>query len=405
MSKMLWIGSFLDDTTNQRMISQGYKNAASYVSQKNLLEGIEIETGEVFDSINAVAMTGYPRQGKMIMESCEFSHAAGARDVVVGYTNLLYINKFFMKKAMVRAVKQWIDTRYKGEKLDVFVYEMRSACLDAAAQIKKEIPQSRVHLIIPDLPCFMDLNMSRVKKVLKQIDWKQMIQRLDCVDDFLPYAETMVDYLGIRNRKWMVMEGSMSKADIEKLKIEIDKVKVKTTDKKVILYSGWIDQSFGIDQLIDAMEYLDDSYILWITGGGPYEAALKEKVKGNCKVTYYGFLSTREELFKLQAQAAVMVNIRNPEVEAAHYCFPSKLFEYMLLGRPVLSVKLRGIPQEYRKYLFEFDKLEGEQIAKAVEHVLSDENREEIAMAGREFVEEEKNNLAMAKKIIEFVNS
>ena len=153
------------------------------------------------------------------------------------------------------------------------------------------------------------------------------------------------------------------------------------------------------------MEYLDDGYILWITGGGPYEAALKEKVKENRKVTYYGFLPTREELFRLQAQASVMMNIRNPEVEAAHYCFPSKLFEYMLLGRPVLSVKLKGIPHEYKKYLFEFDKLEGKQIAEAVERVLSDETREKKAIAGRIFVEEKKNNFAMAKKIMEFLNS
>ena len=59
-----------------------------------------------------------------------------------------------------------------------------------------------------------------------------MIQRLDCVDDFLPYTETMVDYLGIRDRKWMVMEGSLNKADIEKIKTEIDKVKIKPQIKK-----------------------------------------------------------------------------------------------------------------------------------------------------------------------------
>ena len=50
------------------------------------------------------------------MESREFSHAAGAKDVVVGYINLLYINKLFMKKSMVKAVKQWSKTRYKGDK-------------------------------------------------------------------------------------------------------------------------------------------------------------------------------------------------------------------------------------------------------------------------------------------------
>ena len=32
MKQLLWLGSFMDEATNQIMISQGYKNAASYVS-------------------------------------------------------------------------------------------------------------------------------------------------------------------------------------------------------------------------------------------------------------------------------------------------------------------------------------------------------------------------------------
>ena len=403
MRQLLWIGSFMNEEVNQLMISQGYKNAASYVSQKNLLEGIEAETGLIFDSVNAVAMAGYPRQGNKVIESYEYAHVKGAKDILVGYFNPLYLNKFFMKKAMVKGVKDWLKSRYKKDnELDVFIYEMRSACLEAAVYLKKIVPKAKIHLIIPDLPCFMDLNMSKLKKVLKKIDWNQMIKTFDYVDDFLPYAETMVDFLNIRNKKWMTMEGSLNKNDIEKIITEIDNATAIQNNKKIVMYSGWIDQSFGIDELIAAMDYLDDSYELWITGGGPYERALKEKVVGNNKVKYYGFLSTREELFKLQAQAAVMMNIRNPQIEAAHYCFPSKLFEYMLLGVPVLSIKLRGIPEEYRRFLFEFEKLDARTIANAIKSISDDQNRIEKALAGRKFVEEEKNNFAVAKKIIKF---
>lgn len=404
MRKLLWIGSFLDEKTYQIVVSQGYRNAASYVSQKNLLEGIENEGGIKFDAIGAVAMAGYPRQGKPIMHSYRFSHACGTEDVLTGYFNPLYLNKFFMNRAMLKAAKYWIEERYTvGDEIEIFVYEMRSACIDTAIYIKKMIKDVKIHLIIPDLPCFMDLHMSRVKRMLKKIDWNHMLGNFEYVDDFLPYTETMVDYLGIRSKKWMVMEGSINKRDIKRITSEIRRVGQRSTDKKIIMYCGWIDQSFGIDQLVGAMEYLDDSYELWITGGGPYEATLRNKISGNNKVKYYGFLPTREELFKLQSQASVMMNMRDPKIEAAHFCFPSKLFEYMLLGKPVLSVKLKGIPEEYRRFLFEFNELTEKHIAEAIKKVMMDPKREEKAVEARNFVIEEKNNFSMAKKIIKFI--
>lgn len=403
MKKMLWIGSYLDEKTNQIMISQGYKNAASYVSQKNLLEGIEANIGCTFDSINTISMAGYPKQGGGCVKSYSYSHALGARDLLVGYINPLYLNKLFMEKAMIKGAKSWIKERYtSGDDLEIFIYEMRSACLAAAVYIKTRIPTAKIHLIIPDLPCFMDLNMSKIKRILKKVDWNNMINKFSFVDDYILYTETMVDFLKIRDKKWMVMEGSINQGEISKIINEIDNRR-KKVDKKVIMYSGWIDQSFGIDELIDAMEYLDDSYELWITGGGPYERNLKIKTEKNKKVKYYGFIPTREKLLDLQAQATVMVNIRNPLLEAVHYCFPSKLFEYMLLGIPVLSVKLGGIPEEYKKFLFEFEELKGEKIAVAIENLMKDKDKDKKAMAGRKFVAEKKNNLIMTRKIIEFI--
>ena len=125
--------------------------------------------------------------------------------------------------------------------------------------------------------------MSKFKRTLKQIDWDQMIGNFDYITDFMPYAETMVDYLGIRDKKWMVMEGSLNKKDIERITDEIDKAVGKRPEKKIVMYSGWIDQSFGIDELVAAMDYLDDTYELWITGGGSYEQGLREKVKNSNK--------------------------------------------------------------------------------------------------------------------------
>ena len=171
------------------------------------------------------------------------------------------------------------------------------------------------------------------------------------------------------------------------------------------MYSGWIDQQYGVDKLVDAMEYLDDTYELWITGGGSYADNLKEKVLGNRKVKYYGFLPNRTSLLELQKQASIMMNIRNPEIEAAHFCFPSKLFEYMLLGIPVISVKLRGIPKEYKQYLFELSELKPKIIARTIEDTMKNEEKKNRAEAGKKFVIKEKNNIAVGKKILEFIGN
>ena len=47
------------------------------------------------------------------------------------------------------------------------------------------------------------------------------------------------------------------------------------------------------------------------------------------------------------ASADFLLNPRDTEWLGSKYSFPSKLFEYMLLDRPIISTRMRGIPNEY----------------------------------------------------------
>ena len=213
----------------------------------------------------------------------------------------------------------------------------------------------------------------------------------------------MAGFLGMQDKKWMVVEGSINIKDIQTITTQCRENNKPQNEKKVIMYSGWIDKSFGIDKLIDSLSYLDNTYELWITGVGPYENELKRIASNDKRIKYYGFISKREELLQLQTNASIMLNIRDPQIEAAHYCFPSKLFEYMLLGIPVLTVNLRGIPTEYKQFLYEIDVFNSKQIAHSIQKVMNDPRRFEKAIAGKRFIIDEKNNLTVAKKIIRFL--
>ena len=171
------------------------------------------------------------------------------------------------------------------------------------------------------------------------------------------------------------------------------------------MYSGGIKKNFKIENLLKAFELLDDRFELWITGSGDFEKNVIEYADKNNKIKFYGFLSSRDELRELQEKATMLINMRDPKEEASKFCFPSKLFEYMLTGKPVLSLKLMGIPQEYFQYLINVDSTGAKDIAKAIERVANenDKCRVEFGMKAREFIVEKKNNNSQAEKIYQFI--
>lgn len=398
MRKRLWIGSFVTEKIASELKEFGYKNPASVLSQSNILKGIEEVTGEVFDTIGVISLSGFPKQKKVYFDEIQFSHKDNSSDVLVGYLNIRYLNKIASEKKIVRKAIDWAKQN-KEFSVDIYVYEMRTACIHAAVAIKKIIPGSRIILIVPDLPQYMDLSMSFIKKTLKKYDWIKIQSYFSYIDKYILYSKPMAKFLHLGDENcWMVMEGSINLAEVKEMEYY-------ENNKTVVMYSGAIQQGFRIKNLLEAMEYLDDTYELWFTGGGSAVDTVKEYMEKDKRIHYYGFLPTREELRKLQMKASMMINMRDPETPASKYCFPSKLFEYLLLGKPVISPKLSGIPEEYYNYLIEMKSLKPQDIADAIERCANMENKEAFGLAGREFVITNKTNTIQATRILEFVEA
>lgn len=276
---------------------------------------------------------------------------------------------------------------------------MRSAPMATACRIKEKIPQAKIYLIITDLPQFMDLGQSRVKAVLKKIDWQSIKKMQKKFDGFILYAEKMAEYLEIPSNKWILMEGSYDTAE------QIAAVKEK---KKAVMYSGKLDEQYGIKMLVDAFMSIQDSEIeLWITGGGNTEGYIKACARRDNRIKFYGFLPSRQDVLRKQAAASLLVNMRLPSEAASGYCFPSKLFEYMATGTPVLSFDIAGIPREYLHYLYIIKEETVDALAKAIEETLNldEASLQEKGNRARAFVINEKNTRTQCSKICEFITN
>ena len=77
----------------------------------------------------------------------------------------------------------------------------------------------------------------------------------------------------------------------------------------------------------------------------------------------------------------------------------------MLSGNPVLSFDIEGIPEEYFNYLIKMEEVSPQCIADAIESVakMPESERLPLGEKTKKFILENKNNIAQAKKILEYI--
>lgn len=397
--KYLWIGVTISEKEREQIVNNGGKILSANVSQNNILDGL-FQNNVVADSINSYRLSAYPVYKQKNIKGDSWSRNGG-KDVSVSYLNYKYLNVYFKTKALEKEATRWAK-KHKNEDITVFVYSMHSPFMAAAKAVKKVIPSAKIVLIVPDLPQFMDLGMNKVKKVLKAIDWIKIKGLMKSVDKYVLYSKHMADFLKLKDGCWTVMEGSINENDV------IDEIVEKDKDIISVMYSGVCDLRYGIPELLDAFELIKEpNYELWITGSGNAVNLIKERAEKDSRIKFYGFLPSRKDLLLKQKQATMMINTRKPNEKASAYCFPSKLFEYMISGNPVLSFDIPGIPEEYFNYLVKMEEVSPSCIAESIKKVadMPFDERNALGINSKKFVVENKNKNAQAKKILEFVNN
>lgn len=113
------------------------------------------------------------------------------------------------------------------------------------------------------------------------------------------------------------------------------KYKKFPNDKFTILYSGGLDKERGIDVLLKAVKYLDIDCRVIVTGKGNISCDDK-------RVEFRGFIPY-EEVQNLMMQSDLLVQCQLSERQFSDESFPSKLFEYIATGNPIVSSAIKDV--------------------------------------------------------------
>ncbi len=250
--------------------------------------------------------------------------------------------------------------------------------------------KAKTGAIVVDYYSFMDPEGTKLSQ-------KLYYALLKCIDRFVFVTDHLEKQVNRYGRKYMIMEGLVSAQQTQEQMPE-------TGD--YCLYAGGLHKIYGVDKLVDAFHESELPYSLHLYGNGELIDYIQKISEEDPRIAYKGILP-HDQLLEVERGARLLVNPRPVRGELdTRYNFPSKLMEFMQSGRPVITTKLLGIPEEYDRFMFFFEDDTKEKLREGLETVLAMEESESSAFAkqAQKYVNENKNNIVVGKKICDLLN-
>lgn len=402
--RLLWIGSYASDEMLAKMPVKSIGQASGVTSQRSLISGIDqcIEgTNVVLDTLNVQGIPLHPAYPEKFYPEETWSRTGKSKDISIEFCNTNRIKReFSQRKAFIKAAREWIKDVPEDEQVVIFLYEPVICRLSAVKEVVRHHKNTVCTLIVPDIPEFVGERGNALWRFLSFLR-KQLTDRMLCyVDRYVFYAEKMAEYYHVKPDRYIIIEGSIDLRDSHYLQ-----KKQLNSGQFILLYSGAITKERAIPEFVKAfMEYPDPDVRLWLTGSGNCDEWIRMCAKKDPRIHHFGFLNTREEVLEKEAQATALLHIRDPKAVSSSYCFPSKLFEYLASGKPVISVCIPGVPDEYYSYMIDIPELTNEGVANAIERVkgMTSSERQQFGAKARAFVINEKSSRVQAKKLLDF---
>ena len=125
-------------------------------------------------------------------------------------------------------------------------------------------------------------------------------------------------------------------------------------EKIILLYQGGFSKNRGIELCIKAMNQLTDAYHLVLLGDGDIKGALErlvEEEKLSSRVHFHPKVPP-SEILSLTKEADIGLVMYENVSENNYYSTPNKIFEYMLMGLPVVSSNHPGKAYLLEEYDF-----------------------------------------------------
>jgi len=151
---------------------------------------------------------------------------------------------------------------------------------------------------------------------------------------------------------------------------EIQDIELKK-EKPSVIFVGGMTEIRGINQLLDAFEYLDE-YELWLLGPIT-ETKLKDRIEKSCKnVRYFGVVEAYEVFDYInKADIGIITFLPLPNHLET---LATKPFEYMACGKPIIMSNFKYWKETFKDSSLYVNPLNPKEIRERIEYLFRDKN-------------------------------
>ncbi len=339
--KVLIICDYFEPHVEKELYSyvKGSYNKSGLIYEENIFKGFVKIVGEKNVMMLCVPTCGtFPNTSRLFFSKAYKSNDNGIE--YVKFFNILYYRNISRYFHLLGSINKYLDTISVNDELIVLVVQMHEPFMKVVKYIKERHPNTKSCLNIWDFPDMMnDSNLVGIKKLLKTVNNKRTYKLLNDFDMFFYLCEGMKEKVedSAPNKPFIVHEGILSE---EQLARYSDKESSKKKEKYKIVYTGKLTKKDGVLDLINAVQRINRKEIeLEIAGGGEIYNEMMQLINNDNRIHYHGVLG-RTETLHLQQQADCFVVPRLAE-KYTGYSFPSKVVEYILTGKPIITHKLK----------------------------------------------------------------
>ena len=327
---------------------------------------------------------------------------ADSRSVDIWPGKKLYLvprgKRFFLRelqaiKNIVQMVLQ-MHKAYPGEKITVIIENSPFAAAVACAHLKKNTDVSCYSITI-DTPFTRTWRKVGIRGCINSWMFTQGRKALQYFDGLISFTEDVKKDLQVDIPFCSFAIGCQSDAIPHQLPM--------ITDEKTAVYAGTLIYYNGILELLQAFSMLGKEYQLHIYGYGPMEAEVKEAAKKHSNIHFHGRFAP-EDTAHILSQYQLLINPRHIDPGIENFTFPSKLVDYILTGKSVLSSNFKTLPPQYRDFVYILEDMRPEMIADCVRNVFAEELeiRHVRGQAGIRYIQNNQTYDKIAEKIISF---
>lgn len=386
--------NFLGNYVGEKIISKNIiKYGAAMKWQINLITALKKKVD--INIYSEMLVPIYPKSKYFIIPSLKILKLNENNSKLFRYINLPFIREIFIS---LQVLIIYLVKGLKKNKIIVIQYNLNLKFALPLFILEKIGILSFVPIVL-DLYPLDRVRKNNIRNIFNEINFKLQTFILKNIKKSIVINENIIN--DFRLKSSLIIEGGVSKKDC------FNEILIKNkTNKKIIVFTGGIDSINGIDFLIKTLEKVKNkNYELHLYGTGELVEFVKIEAEKNKKIKYMGY-KKNEEILEIQRAADFLIIPRKKSFLNLRYTFPSKLFEYMLSGTPVICTNIPGLTEEYKENLFIADTENEIEFAKIIDEVLfiSEDKLKEKSKKAKEFIIKNKNWDIQAKKIINFLS-